>query len=29
MLDEFHSEEGHINLLGRTGLYFKTYTGEY
>ena len=29
MLDEFHSEEGYISLLGRTGLYFKTYNGEY
>ena len=29
MLDEFHFEEGHISLLGRTGLYFKTHTGEY
>ena len=29
MLDEFHSEEGHISLLGRTGLYFKTHTREY
>ncbi len=29
MMDEFHAEEGIVKILGRTGLYFKTHTGEY